>query len=227
MSDVDKLEKICGKKIGFTFDEMPRRLKEILDDDRVTGACLAGKPPILEFFLPVNLLNLDLDQWQPPGEIKPLSTKYCLVVRAWERFGEPRWRPTGAAIGGNFNILSANERTVVTALGSPVVMASVALISTRGGGYSASVSYRTPPVLNGCWIAASAFCFGRAGRSSSLTRLPPRGRLPDRPSKACPSGCAYGGSDIGKKPGKTAGPLSLLWDGPQRLAQGSADPIPS
>ncbi|HRX63146.1 MAG: hypothetical protein KDJ22_12020 [Candidatus Competibacteraceae bacterium] len=90
-SNASEPEKIETKKLGFTFDAMPQYLREILTDPRVKGRVLAGRPPVLEFFLPVHLLNLDLDQWQPPGEVSPLSTQYCLVVRAWERFGEQCW----------------------------------------------------------------------------------------------------------------------------------------
>ncbi len=69
-SHSDKPGRIYEKKIGFTFDEMPQHLRKILTHPSVTRACLAGKPPVLEFFLPVNLLNFDLDRFLEPCKLR-------------------------------------------------------------------------------------------------------------------------------------------------------------
>ena len=217
MSDVDKPEKICVKKIGFTFDEMPRRLKEILDDDRVTGACLAGKPPILEFFLPVNLLNLDLDQWQPLGEIKPLSTKYCLVVRAWERFGERRWRPDWGRYWGQFQH-TLRERADHR---------HSAWLTCRDGKCGAHFN-KGRWVFSLCFVPDTA-CFEWLLDSGVGILLWPRREIEQSDQTAVkrqvtrqaiqslPEWLRLWRLRYWEKTGKTAGPLSLLWDDPNRL----------
>ncbi len=86
-------DRISEKSLGSNLDNLPKRLKEVLDDSKVTEACLRGNAPILEFFLPVNLLNRDLDEWTPTGEKRPLSAQYGLVVRAGERLWGKYWLP--------------------------------------------------------------------------------------------------------------------------------------
>jgi len=91
MYDPGECESIYDKKIGSNPDNLPEHLRSILVNPAVANACLSGNPPVLEFFLPVGLLNRDLDQWRPSGEKSPLSTKYGLVVRAGERLWGKYW----------------------------------------------------------------------------------------------------------------------------------------
>jgi hypothetical protein len=93
MSDPGEYDRIYEEKLGSTLDDMPRHLNIILAKPEITDAYRWGNPPVLEFFLPVKLLNRDLDQWRLPGEKRPLSTQYCLVVRAGERLWGKRWIP--------------------------------------------------------------------------------------------------------------------------------------
>ena len=81
---------ISEKPLGSNLEDLPERLREVLGSPKITDACLRGNAPILEFFLPVNLLNRDPDQWTPPRE-KPLSAEYGLVVRAGERLWGKHW----------------------------------------------------------------------------------------------------------------------------------------
>jgi len=93
MSDPGEYEKIYEKALGANLNDIPKHLKAILMRDEITATCRLGRPPILEFFLPVSLLNHDFDQWRLPDERAPLSTQYCLVLRAGERLWYKRWIP--------------------------------------------------------------------------------------------------------------------------------------
>ncbi len=93
MSDPGEYHRIYEEKLGANLNDMPRHLNAILVRDEITATCRLGCPPILEFFLPVSLLNHGLDQWRLPGEKRPLSTQYCLVLRSWERLGYRHWLP--------------------------------------------------------------------------------------------------------------------------------------
>jgi|GEM_PF-5854826 len=91
MRDPGKYDEIYQETLGFTLDDLPKHLGVVLKKPAITRACLSGNPPVLEFFLPVGLLNRDLDHWRPPGEKSPLSTKYGLVVRAGKRLWDKCW----------------------------------------------------------------------------------------------------------------------------------------
>lgn len=215
-SHSDKPGRIYEKKIGFNFDEMPQHLRKILIDPNVTRACLAGKPPVLEFFLPVNLLNLDLDQWQPPGEKSPLSTKYCVVVRAWERFGEQRWLPDWGRYWRQF------QHT----LAEPANRRHTAWLNCHSGQCRAHFR-RGQWVFSLCFVPDAA-CFEWLLDSGVSILLWPRWELGQAEQAALKRDVAR--QKIGhlpewlrqsrlqhwEKTQKTAGPLSLLWDDPQR-----------
>ncbi len=93
MNDPGEYHRIYEEKLGANLNDMPRHLNAILVRDEITATCRLGHPPILEFFLPASLLNHGLDQWRLPGEKRPLSTQYCLVLRAGERLWYKRWMP--------------------------------------------------------------------------------------------------------------------------------------
>ncbi|MCP4702142.1 MAG: hypothetical protein GY862_35570 [Gammaproteobacteria bacterium] len=66
-------------------NEMPHLLRDILNNVRkAVPNAQKYMPWILEFFLPLDLLNRDLDKWTSSGDI-PISVSYPLAVRAAER----------------------------------------------------------------------------------------------------------------------------------------------
>ncbi len=216
MSHPDKSDRIYEKKLGNTVDKMPQYLKTILADPRVIEVCLAGKPPVLEFFLPINLLSFDLDQWKPPGEIRPLSAQYCLVVRAWERFGEQRWVPDWGRYWRQF------KHTLSETASSPYT----AWLTCPDGQCSTHFD-KGRWVFSLCFVPDSAFFERLLGGGVSIILWPRQEMAQNEQDKLK---CEVDEQKIGNLPEwlrrwrlrhweeteKTTGPLSLLWDDPQR-----------
>lgn len=92
-SDPEAYDRVYEEKVGVNLDDLPRHLARILAKPKITGACRRGNLPVLEFFLPVGLLNRDLDQWNPFPRDRPLGAHYGLVARAGERLWDKRWLP--------------------------------------------------------------------------------------------------------------------------------------
>lgn len=92
-SEPKNYDRVYEEKVGVNLDDMPQHLARILAKPKITGACRRGNLPVLEFFLPVGLLNRDLDRWNPFPKDRPLGAHYGLVVRAAERLWERRWLP--------------------------------------------------------------------------------------------------------------------------------------
>jgi hypothetical protein len=70
---------------------MPLVLKRLLGEPLVRETKRhCAERLYLEFFLPLDLLELELDTWTPARE-NPLTTDYRVVARLWERFRENLW----------------------------------------------------------------------------------------------------------------------------------------
>ncbi len=98
----DKAACVAARDSEITVGDIPRLIKEALEDQRVISRLQQGKSHAhlnLEIFLPRGLLAVDPDRWTPwPADpdvpTPPLSYHYNLIVRPWERIApmeERRW----------------------------------------------------------------------------------------------------------------------------------------
>jgi hypothetical protein len=212
-----KDEEIYAEKLGFTIDDLPKQLSIILKKPPITKACWAGNPPVLEFFLPIGLLNCDPDQWQLPGEKSPLSTLYGLVVRPGERLWDKRWIV-------NWGRYWSQHCGTLCEAANHLRTVWLARAATR----RYSVHLRT-----GRWIFCLHFvphdgCFEALLDAGVAILLWPRRRITqaalselrtqmaERTIQELPEWLRQWRQDYWEAHRKT-GPLSLLWDDPYRL----------
>ncbi|MCP4702718.1 MAG: metallophosphoesterase [Gammaproteobacteria bacterium] len=214
---------IYNEKLGKKdkLDEaMPKHLDKVLKHPQISGLSRMGRAPVLEFFLPINLLNRNLDRWKPEKHTRPFSTEYRVVLRHWERLS----KECGSALWGDY--WNRYCYTLEEQAKAPRV---IWFSSPPDGGYAKHL--RKGRYVFGLRFVPDKHCFESLRDAGVAIMLWPRKPITRKeyPNitrqliRDLPEWLRQIREDHWEKYENT-GSLSLLWDNPQRLPDEPDEP---